>query len=78
MKVTDMILEKIGEDFAFLSDDAKNFIKANLDEDDIVDFERLLQYYQLNRKTNSDDDELDSILINNLLFSVRLLQLHLE
>jgi hypothetical protein len=73
MEITNMILEKIGEDFAFLSSDAKEYLKNNLEEDDIVEFERLLQYYQL-----INDDDLDAHLIRNLLFSVRLLRTHLE
>jgi hypothetical protein len=73
MEITNMILEKIGEDFAFLSSDSKEYLKNNLEEDDIVEFERLLQYYQL-----INDDDLDAHLIRNLLFSVRLLKQHLE
>lgn len=70
METVDIILEKIGEDFAFLSSDAKDFLKSNLEEDDIVEFERLLQYYQL-----INDDDLDAHLIRNLLFSVQLLKI---
>jgi hypothetical protein len=73
MEITNMILEKIGEDFAFLSSDSKEYLRNNLEEDDIVEFERLLQYYQL-----INDDDLDAHLIRNLLFSVRLLKQHLE
>jgi hypothetical protein len=73
MEITNMILEKIGEDFAFLSSDSKEYLRNNLEEDDIVEFERLLQYYQL-----INDDDLDAHLIRNLLFSVRLLRTHLE
>lgn len=69
MKTIDMILEKIGEDFAFLSSDAKEYLKNNLDEDDIIEFERLLQYRQL-----INDDDLDAHLLRNLLFSVQLLK----
>jgi hypothetical protein len=69
MKTIDMILEKIGEDFAFLSSDSKEYLKNNLDEDDIIEFERLLQYRQL-----INDDDLDAHLLRNLLFSVQLLK----
>ena len=69
MNTIDMILEKIGEDFAFLSSDAKEYLKNNLDEDDIIEFERLLQYRQL-----INDDDLDAHLLRNLLFSVQLLK----
>jgi hypothetical protein len=69
MKTIDMILEKIGEDFAFLSSDSKEYLKNNLEEDDIIEFERLLQYRQL-----INDDDLDAHLLRNLLFSVQLLK----
>jgi hypothetical protein len=69
MKTIDMILEKIGEDFVFLSSDSKEYLKNNLDEDDIIEFERLLQYRQL-----INDDDLDAHLLRNLLFSVQLLK----
>ncbi len=72
MKITNMIIDKISEDYAFLSDKAKNYLNTNLEEYDIYDFERLLCFYQLEKEPDTEDD-IDDILINNLIFLTRLL-----
>lgn len=74
MRAFDMILEKIGEDFAFLTDNAKAFIKGNMEEDDIEDFYQMILMYQRLVKDSEQYDDLDNILLNNLIFSVRLLK----
>lgn len=73
MKTINMILEKIGEEYAFLSSDSKEYLRNNLEEDDLIEFKRLLEYRQL-----INDDDLDAHLLQNLLFLVRLLETELE
>ena len=80
-KAIDVFITKIGDTFNLLSDEAKTFIKSNLDEDDIDDFERLLEYYQFIIKDRffiEDDDEYDYNTIKNLKFLVELLKIYLQ
>lgn len=80
-KAIDVFTTKIGDTFNLLSDEAKGFIKSNLDEDDIDDFERLLEYYQFIIKDRffiEDDDEYDYNTIRNLKFLVELLKVYLQ
>lgn len=80
-KAIDVFITKIGDTFNLLSDEAKIFIKSNLDEDDIDDFERLLEYYQFIIKDRffiEDDDEYDYNTIKNLKFLVELLKIYLQ
>jgi hypothetical protein len=80
-KAIDVFITKIGDTFNLLSDEAKTFIKSNLDEDDIDDFERLLEYYQFIIKDRffiEDDDEYDYNTIRNLKFLVELLKIYLQ
>ena len=80
-KAIDVFITKIGDTFNLLSDEAKGFIKSNLDEDDIDDFERLLEYYQFIIKDRffiEDDDEYDYNTIRNLKFLVELLKIYLQ
>jgi hypothetical protein len=80
-KAIDVFITKIGDTFALLSDEAKTFIKSNLDEDDIDDFERLLEYYQFIIKDRffiEDEDEYDYNTIRNLKFLVELLKIYLQ
>lgn len=80
-KAIDVFITKIGDTFVLLSDEAKTFIKSNLDEDDIDDFERLLEYYQFIIKDRffiEDDDEYDYNTIKNLKFLVELLKIYLQ
>lgn len=77
----DVFTTKIGDTFNLLSDEAKGFIKSNLDEDDIDEFERLLEYYQFIIKDRffiEDDDEYDYNTIKNLKFLVELLKIYLQ
>lgn len=78
MEAINMILERIGEDFAFLSDGAKLFLKSNLEEDDIEDFGRLINYYQLLVKETEQYDDFDNELLEKLKNNLQLLKLHLE
>ena len=78
MKTIDMILETIGEDFAFLSDNAKLFLKNNLEHDDIDDFGRLINYYQLLVKDTEQYDDFDNELLEKLKNNLELLRLYLE
>lgn len=80
-KAIDVFITKIGDTFNLLSDEAKGFIKSNLDEDDIDDFERLLEYYQFIIKDRffiEDDDEYDYNTIKNLKLLVELLKIYLQ
>ena len=80
-KAIDVFITKIGYTFNLLSDEAKTFIKSNLDEDDIDDFERLLEYYQFIIKDRffiEDDDEYDYNTIRDLKFLVELLKIYLQ
>lgn len=80
-KAIDVFITKIDDTFNLLSDEAKTFIKSNLDEDDIDDFERLLEYYQFIIKDRffiEDDDEYDYNTIRNLKFLVELLKIYLQ
>jgi hypothetical protein len=80
-KAIDVFTTKIGDTFNLLSDEAKTFIKSNLDKDDIDDFERLLEYYQFIIKDRffiEDDDEYDYNTIRNLKFLVELLKIYLQ
>jgi hypothetical protein len=80
-KAIDVFITKIGDTFNLLSDEAKTFIKSNLDEDDIDDFERLLEYYQFIIKDRffiEDEDEYDYNTIRNLKFLVELLKIYLQ
>ena len=80
-KAIDVFITKIGDTFNLLSDEAKTFIKSNLDEDDIDDFERLLEYYQFIIKDRffiEDDDEYDYNTIKNLKFLVELSKIYLQ
>lgn len=78
MRTMNALIETIGEDFAFLSDNAKNFIRNNLDEDDVIDFERLIQYYQQLVKDTEQYDEFDNELLEKLKNSVKLLRHYLD
>lgn len=78
MRLTNIIIEEIGEDFAFLSDGAKLFLKSNLEEDDIEDFGRLINYYQLLVKETEQYDDFDNELLEKLKNNLQLLKLHLE
>jgi hypothetical protein len=78
MEAINMILERIGEDFAFLSDGVKLFLKSNLEEDDIEDFGRLINYYQLLVKETEQYDDFDNELLEKLKNNLQLLKLHLE
>lgn len=80
-KAIDVFTTKIGDTFNLLSDEAKGFIKSNLDEDDIDEFERLLGYYQFIIKDRfyiEDEDEYDYNTIRNLKFLVELLKIYLQ
>lgn len=77
MNTIDTILEMIGEDFAFLSDKAKLFLTTNLEQDDIEDFYRLINYYQLLVKDTEEYDSFDDELLEKLKKSLELLRLHL-
>jgi hypothetical protein len=80
-KAIDVFTTKIGDTFNLLSDEAKGFIKSNLDEDDIDDFERLLEYYQFIIKDRffiENEDEYDYNTIKNLKFLVELLKIYLQ
>ena len=77
MNTIDMILEKIGEDFAFLSDKAKTFLK-DIDYDDIDEFESQINIYiLLTRDSEDEDDKFDIELLEKLKKSLELLRLHL-
>lgn len=78
MEAINMILERIGEDYGFLSSNAKNFLKSNLEEDDIEDFGRLINYYQLLVKETEQYDDFDNELLEKLKNNLQLLKLHLE
>lgn len=78
---TDVFITKICDAFILLSDEAKDFIESNLDEDDINDFERLLGYYQFiieDRNYTEDYDKHDSDIINKLEHLVELFKIYLE
>lgn len=80
-KELDTFIIKISDTFALLSDEAKDFIKSNLEEDDIIDFDRLLEYYQFiikDRFYSEEDDEYDYNTIKNLKFLVELLKIYLD
>lgn len=80
-KELDNFILKISDTFNLLSDEAKNFIKSNLEEDDIIDFDRLLGYYQFiikDRFYSEEDDEYDYNTIKNLKFLVELLKIYLD
>lgn len=77
MNTIDTILEMIGEDFAFLSDKVKLFLTTNLEQDDIEDFYRLINYYQLLVKDTEEYDSFDDELLEKLKKSLELLRLHL-
>lgn len=74
IRAMDMIIERIGEEFAFLSDNAKTFIKSNLEQDDIDDFYETIQMYQRLAKDSEQYDDFDNMLLNNLQFLARLLK----
>lgn len=78
MEAINMILERISEDYGFLSSNAKNFIKSNLEEDDIEDFGRLINYYQLLVKETEQYDDFDNELLEKLKNNLQLLKLYLE
>lgn len=78
MRLINIIIEEINEDFAFLSDGAKLFLKSNLEEDDIEDFGRLINYYQLLVKETEQYDDFDNELLEKLKNNLQLLKLHLE
>ena len=56
MNMINTILETIGEDFAFLSDKAKTFIK-DIDNDDIDEFESQINIYILLTRDSEDEDD---------------------
>lgn len=70
----DMIIERIYEEFAFLSDNAKTFIKGNTK--DIDDFYEMIQMYQRLTKDSEQYDDFDNMLLNNLQFLVQLLKIY--
>lgn len=74
MEAVNMILERISEDFMFLSDNAKNFIKSNMEEDDLEDFLQMVQVYQRLAKDSEQYDDFDNTLLINLQFLARLLK----
>ena len=78
MRLTNIIIEEINEDFAFLSDGAKLFLKSNLEEDDIEDYGRLINYYQLLVKETEQYDDFDNERLEKLKNNLQLLKLHLE
>lgn len=77
MNTIDTILETIGEDYAFLSDKAKTFLK-DIDYDDIDEFESQINIYiLLTRDSEDEDDKFDIELLEKLKKSLELLRLHL-
>mgnify|MGYP003290933563 CR=1 FL=1 len=74
MEAVNMILERISEDFMFLSDNAKNFIKGNMEEDGLEDFLQMVQVYQRLAKDSEQYDDFDNTLLINLQFLARLLK----
>lgn len=80
-RTMDVFITKIGELFALLSEEAQGFIKYNLEEDDIRDFERLLDYYQFiirERFYIEDEDESDYERIKSIKLLVELLRIYLD
>lgn len=64
-KLYEAITDKITEAYMILSDEAKNFVRTELLEDDIIDFREAISYYQLIIKdrlymnpADEDDDQL--------------------
>ena len=78
METINKLLETIGEDYGFLSDNAKQFLKNNLEHDDLIEFERLISYYQLLVKDTDQYDDFDNELLEKLKISLGLLKTHLE
>lgn len=79
-KAIEVFTTKIGEGFDLLSDEAKRFIKSNLNEDDIEEFDHLLEYYNFiikDRFYMEDTDESDYKIIENIRFFVQLLKIYL-
>lgn len=77
MNMINTILETIGEDFAFLSDKAKLFLK-NIDNDDIDEFESQINIYiLLTRDSEDEDDKFDIELLEKLKINLELLRQHL-
>ena len=74
VRAIDMVIERIYEDFAFLTDNAKTFIKGNMEKDDIEDFYQMVQTYQRLAKDSEQYDDLDNMLLINLQFLARLLK----
>ena len=78
MNMINTILETIGEDFAFLSDKAKIFLK-DIDNDDIDEFESQINIYiLLTRDSEDEDDKFDIELLEKLKINLELLRLHLD
>lgn len=78
MNMINTILETIGEDFAFLSNKAKIFLK-DIDNDDIDEFESQINIYiLLTRDSEDEDDKFDIELLEKLKINLELLRQHLD
>ncbi len=78
MNMINTIIETIGEDFAFLSDKAKTFLK-DIDNDDIDEFESQINIYiLLTRDSEDEDDKFDIELLERLKINLELLRQHLD
>lgn len=65
-ELCDVVLEKLSEAYKLLSPQAKKFIESELHEDDIIDLQHAVMYYQeiiKDRFYSEDADEDDYELI---------------
>ena len=65
-ELCDVVLEKLSEAYKLLSPQAKQFIESELHEDDIIDLQHAVMYYQeviKDRFYSDESDEDDAKLI---------------
>ena len=68
-KACDVLFKKLGELYISLSPEAKKFIQGNMEEEDILDFYHIIEYYQLGiryRFYSEEADEEDYRLIDTM------------
>jgi hypothetical protein len=66
-ELCDVVLDKLSEAYKLLSPQAKQFIESELHEDDIIDLQQAILYYQeiiKDRFYSEDPDEEDYRLID--------------
>jgi hypothetical protein len=55
----DVLFKKLGELYILLSPEAKKFIQGNIEEEDILDFYHIIEYYQLSIRDRFYSEEAD-------------------